>query len=179
METIRYRIDATPVGKVLFAAGERGLVCLYLGEDDEALARECRLRYPGAILDTDHEGLRGFAAKLGLYMEGLSDKLPDLEIDVRGSPFQREVWRAISAIPPGETRSYSELAALIGRPKAVRAVARACGANELAILIPCHRVIRADGGLGGYRWGIEWKRMLLEREKRQGSLVRGAKSLDA
>ena len=145
------------------AASERGVCAILMGDDPDALARDLQDRFPRADLiggDADFEQLVarvvGFveAPRLGL----------DLPLDVRGTAFQQRVWQALREIPAGSTVSYTEIAQRIGAPKAVRAVAGACAANALAVAIPCHRVVRNDGGLSGYRWGVERKRALLERE---------------
>ena len=161
--SIRFAVGECSLGSILVASSQNGVCAILLGDDPAALARDLQDRFPKAILiggDAAYERLvaqvLGFveAPKLGL----------DLPLDVRGTAFQRRVWQALREIPPGQTLSYTEVAQRIGSPKAVRAVAGACAANALAVAIPCHRVVRTDGSLSGYRWGIERKRTLLKRE---------------
>ncbi len=161
--TIRFAIGQCALGAILVAQSERGVCAISLGDDPDALLRELQDRFPRATLlggDRDFESLVarvvGFveAPRLGL----------DLPLDVRGTAFQQRVWQALRDIPPGRTMSYAEIAERIGAPTAVRAVAQACAANVLAVAIPCHRVVRSDGALSGYRWGVERKRALLEAE---------------
>jgi AraC family transcriptional regulator of adaptative response/methylated-DNA-[protein]-cysteine methyltransferase len=160
---IRFAIGQSALGAVLVARSERGVCAILLGDDPEELLRDLERRFPKATLiggDADFERLVamvvGFveAPELGL----------DLPLDIRGTAFQQRVWQALRQIPAGATVSYAEIARRIGAPGSVRAVAGACAANALAVAIPCHRVVRTDGGLSGYRWGIERKRALLERE---------------
>ena len=145
------------------AATARGVCAILLGEDPDALVRDLQDRFPKTHLiagDRDFEKL--VASVVGLIeapARGL--KLP---LDIRGTAFQQRVWQALRSIPPGKTASYTEIAKRIGLPKSMRAVAQACGANALAVAIPCHRVVRNDGALSGYRWGVERKRRLLENE---------------
>jgi AraC family transcriptional regulator of adaptative response/methylated-DNA-[protein]-cysteine methyltransferase len=162
---IHFAIGQCSLGAILVARSSRGICAITLGDDPEALARELQDRFPKAELiggDAEFERLVaqvvGFveAPKLGL----------DLPLDVRGTAFQQRVWQALREIPAGETASYADIARRIGAPKAVRAVAGACAANALAVAIPCHRVVRNDGALSGYRWGVERKRALLDKEAR-------------
>jgi len=162
---IHFAIGQSSLGAILVARSSRGICAITLGDDPEALARELQDRFPNAELiggDAEFERLVaqvvGFveAPKLGL----------DLPLDVRGTAFQQRVWQALREIPAGETASYAYIARRIGAPKAVRAVAGACAANALAVAIPCHRVVRNDGALSGYRWGVERKRALLDNEAR-------------
>ena len=134
-----------------------------MGEDPDALARELQDQFPRAKLIGGDAGFEQLVAKVVGLVEAPGVGL-DLPLDVRGTAFQQRVWQALREIPAGETVSYTELARRIGAPKSVRAVAQACGANRLAVAIPCHRVVRNDGALSGYRWGVERKRTLLERE---------------
>lgn len=160
---IRFAIGECSLGAILVAASARGVCAILLGDDPAALARELQDCFPRAELiggDGDFEHL---VAQVVGFVEAPALGL-DLPLDVRGTAFQQRVWQALRAIPLGETVSYGELARRIGAPKAVRAVARACAANPAAVAIPCHRVVRADGNLAGYRWGVERKRALLERE---------------
>ena len=163
---IRFAIGQCSLGAILVAASARGVCAISMGDDPDALARDLQDRFPRAALvggDADFEQLVarvvGFveAPRLGL----------DLPLDVRGTAFQQRVWQALLAIPPGGTVTYTDIAQRIGAPQAVRAVAGACAANVLAVAIPCHRVVRIGGGLSGYRWGVERKRALLDREAQQ------------
>ncbi len=162
---IRFAVGECSLGSILVARSELGVCAILLGDDPDALARELQDRFPQArLIGGDAEFERLVAQVVG-FVEAPGLGL-DLPLDVRGTAFQRRVWQALQEIPPGATMSYSEIAGRIGSPKAVRAVAQACAANGLAVAIPCHRVVRIDGGLSGYRWGVERKRALLEREAR-------------
>jgi AraC family transcriptional regulator, regulatory protein of adaptative response / methylated-DNA-[protein]-cysteine methyltransferase len=148
---------------VLVAATNKGVCAIMLGNDPHALVRDLQDRFPRAELKGgDAEFERMVAQVVGL-VEAPGQRL-DLPLDIRGTAFQQRVWAALRAIPAGKTATYKEIARAIGQPKAVRAVAQACGANPLAIAIPCHRVVRSDGDLSGYRWGVERKRKLIDRE---------------
>ncbi len=160
---IRFAIGQCALGAILVAASDRGVCAIFLGDDPDALARELQDRFPRAELIGGDADFEQRVAKVVGFVENPALGL-ELPLDVRGTAFQQRVWQALVAIPPGETVSYSELARRIGAPKAVRAVAQACAANTLAVAIPCHRVVRNDGALAGYRWGVERKRALLERE---------------
>ncbi len=160
---IRFAAGQTSLGAILVAESDRGIVAVTLGDDADALVRELQDRFPKARLiggDADFEA-RVAQVVGAVERPGTGAALP---LDIRGTAFQQRVWRALRQIPAGETVTYAELADKIGDPKAVRAVAGACAANSLAVLIPCHRVIRTDGSLSGYRWGVERKRDLLMRE---------------
>ena len=161
---IRFAIGESSLRAVLVARSEGGVCAIWLGDDPEALARELQDRFPRAELvggDAEFEAL--VARVVGLVERpGLGAELP---LDVRGTAFQQRVWEALRRIPAGKTVSYAEVAREIGAPGSVRAVAQACGANVMAVAIPCHRVVRTDGGISGYRWGVERKRELLERER--------------
>lgn len=161
--TIRWAITATSLGPILVAATDKGVCRLAFGEDAADLAG----RFPRARLEEGGESFRQLVTAVVASVEdpGKGGMIP---LDVRGTAFQERVWQALRAIPPGETRSYAELAAAAGHPRAVRAAGSANGANPVAVLIPCHRVVRGDGTLGGYAWGEERKRALLEREKGGG-----------
>jgi AraC family transcriptional regulator of adaptative response/methylated-DNA-[protein]-cysteine methyltransferase len=165
-ETIRYGCGRATLGTVLVAATRRGICAILLGDAADALADDLRRRFPKAeigVADQDFE--RHVAAIVALIDDpGRDCALP---LDVRGTVFQHRVWRALRAIPPGATRSYAEIAAALGLPKGARAVARACAANSLAVVIPCHRAVRGDGGLAGYRWGMDRKQALLDGEKKR------------
>jgi len=160
---IRFAIGECSLGSILVAASERGVCSILIGDDPDALARDLQDRFPRAHLiggDTEFEQM---VAKVVGFVEAPALGL-DLPLDVRGTAFQQRVWQALREIPAGKTVSYSQVANRIGAPKAVRAVGAAIGANPLAVAIPCHRVIRNDGSLCGYRWGVERKRALIERE---------------
>jgi AraC family transcriptional regulator, regulatory protein of adaptative response / methylated-DNA-[protein]-cysteine methyltransferase len=160
---IRFAIGECSLGAILVARSDRGVCAIMLGDDPDALARDLQQRFPQAELiggDAEFEEL--VAKVVGLVeVPGLGLDLP---LDVQGTAFQQRVWEALREIPAGRTATYGEIAARIGAPKAVRAVAGACAANPLAVAIPCHRVVRTDGSLSGYRWGVERKRALLGRE---------------
>jgi AraC family transcriptional regulator of adaptative response/methylated-DNA-[protein]-cysteine methyltransferase len=160
---IRFALGECSLGSLLVASSGRGICAISLGDDPDALVRELQDRLPHAKLiggDSDYE--RVIAQVVGLI--DTPGQGFDLPLDIRGTAFQQRVWQALQEIPPGTTLSYTELAARIGRPSASRAVASACAANTLAVAIPCHRVVRTDGSLSGYRWGVERKQALLEKE---------------
>lgn len=162
---IRFAIGQCSLGAILVACSERGVCAIELGDDPQALAHELQDRFPQAqLIGGDAEFERLIAQVVGL-VEAPDNALP-LPLDVRGTAFQQRVWQALREIPAGKTLSYAEVAERIGSPTAVRAVAQACGANTLAVAIPCHRVVRSDGSLSGYRWGVERKKALLAREAR-------------
>lgn len=156
----------TAAGVLLVAATERGLCAVTLGGSPAGLEAELRKEFPRATIEPADAELRRWAGAVVRRLEGESpaDRLP---LDVRGTAFQRQVWEALQRIPAGATRTYGEIARAIGRPTAARAVGRACGSNRLAVVVPCHRAVRGDGDLGGYRWGVERKQALLERERRR------------
>ncbi len=160
---IAFAIAQTSLGALLVARSARGVCAISLGDDPDALLRELQDRFPRAELVGGDAGFERLVAQVvGLIAQpGIGHDLP---LDVRGTAFQQRVWQALRRIPPGQTASYADIAARIGSPKAVRAVAQACAANTLAVAIPCHRVVRSDGALSGYRWGVARKRALLERE---------------
>ena len=158
-ETVRWTIAPTSLGPLLIAATARGLCRVSFDEDEAALRR----RFPHATIEPGDAALAALATQVVAQVES-PDRDLDLPRDVRGTAFQEAVWRELARIPPGETRTYGELAALAGSPGAVRAAGSACGANPLVVLTPCHRIKRADGSLGGYAYGLERKRALLERE---------------
>ena len=160
---IGYTIAASPLDRLLVGATARGVCALYLGGDDGALEAALGAEYPAADIARDDAGLGPWVDAVLAHLEGRAPDL-DLPLDVRATAFQRQVWEALRAIPYGETRSYGEVARAIGRPTAARAVARACATNRVSVVVPCHRVVRGDGGLGGYRWGIERKKALLAKE---------------
>jgi AraC family transcriptional regulator of adaptative response/methylated-DNA-[protein]-cysteine methyltransferase len=160
---IRFAIGECSLGAILVATSARGVCAILLGDDPERLARELQDRFPRASLIGDDADFERLVAQVVGLVEAPAVGL-DLPLDVRGTAFQQRVWQALRSIPAGTTVSYGELARRIGAPAAVRAVAQACAANALAVAIPCHRVVRNDGGLSGYRWGVDRKRALLERE---------------
>jgi AraC family transcriptional regulator of adaptative response/methylated-DNA-[protein]-cysteine methyltransferase len=161
---IGYTVVKSPMGRLLVAATSRGICSVMLGDSESDLTSELQQKFSGARLEKDDENLRLQARTLLACLAGQALH-PDLALDVRGSAFQMRVWEELRRIPRGQRISYGELARRIGRSKAARAVARACATNPLAILTPCHRVVRENGDLGGYRWGIERKRRLLEQEQ--------------
>lgn len=163
-ETIRWTTAASPLGRMLVAATDRGLCAVLFADTDSDAERELRSRFARATLERDDFGL-GEAVQFVLAQITENDGAVELPFDVRATSFQHRVWQALRAIPRGETRSYGEIAKSIGAPKAVRAVGAACGANPLAVVVPCHRAIAADGRLTGYRWGVERKRKLLAIER--------------
>ena len=160
---IRFAIGECTLGAILVAATERGVCAILLGDDPEALAHDLEQRFPHArLIGADPAFEQRVAQVVGLVEQPrLAGTLP---LDIRGTAFQQRVWKALSQIPAGETASYREIAERIGAPRAMRAVAQACAANPVAVAIPCHRVVRTNGDLSGYRWGVERKRALLERE---------------
>jgi AraC family transcriptional regulator of adaptative response/methylated-DNA-[protein]-cysteine methyltransferase len=166
-----YAIVDSALGRLLVAGTRRGISFAAIGESDSTLVAELHADYPRASIRVANENpnrhedsrIGEWAEALAKYIAGRSP-MPTPPMDIRGTPFQFLVWDQLRAIPPGETRSYSEIARRIGRPRAIRAVGTANGANPVSIIIPCHRAIRASGHLGGYRWGLERKRKLLEME---------------
>ena len=163
---IRFAVGECWLGSILVAATEKGVCAIQLGSDPDALVRELQDRFPRATLVGGDAGFEDLVARaVGLVEQPGS--AGDLPLDVRSTAFQQRVWQALREIAPGSTSTYTRIAARIGLPKAVRAVARACAANPLAVVIPCHRVVRTDGALAGYRWGVERKRALLEREAKR------------
>ena len=162
--TIRFAVGECSLGSVLVAASEKGVCAIFLGDDPDALARDLQDRFPRARLVGGEAAFDQWVARVVGLVEKPALGL-DLPLDVRGTAFQVRVWEALRAIPPGATASYAEVAKRIGRPKASRAVAAACAANPIAVAIPCHRVVRTDESLSGYRWGVERKAELLRRER--------------
>lgn len=161
---IRYTTVPCPLGRLLVAATGRGISAVYLGNTDERLAVELEREFPRARIRRDRAGFERWVSAIVDHLEGRQPQL-DLPLDVRATAFQRRVWEELRRIPYGTTRSYSEIARAIGRPRAVRAVARACATNPASIVIPCHRAVREDGTLAGYRWGVGRKRALVAKEK--------------
>jgi AraC family transcriptional regulator of adaptative response/methylated-DNA-[protein]-cysteine methyltransferase len=163
-ERIRFATAKSALGFVLVAATERGICAAELGDSRESLERALRERFTAADVREDASALRAWLGQIVAHIAspGLELELP---LDARGTAFQATVWRALRRVPLGRTATYSELAAALGRPSAVRAVAQACASNPVALLVPCHRAVRKNGELGGYRWGVERKRALLARER--------------
>lgn len=163
--TIRFAVGECSLGSILVAATDVGVCAILLGDDPDALLRDLQDRFPKARLQGGDKQFEKTVASVVGFVEAPARGL-NLRLDVRGTAFQQRVWQALSEIPAGSTASYADIAKRLGAPKAVRAVAQACGANPVAVAIPCHRVVRTDGGLSGYRWGVERKRALLESESK-------------
>jgi AraC family transcriptional regulator, regulatory protein of adaptative response / methylated-DNA-[protein]-cysteine methyltransferase len=162
---IEYTIARSPLGKVLVAATERGVSAVYLGDAQNQLVAELREEYPQAEISPAAGGAQRWVREIVERIEGKPAQV-DLPLDLQATAFQRRVWQELQRIPRGKTRTYSQVARALGRPKAVRAVARACATNPVSIVVPCHRVIREDGKLAGYRWGLTRKERLLDAERR-------------
>lgn len=160
---IWYTVVACSLGHLLVAATERGICAISLGDSEPALEAELRREYPAATIERDGDNLGEWVRLILSHLEGQQPHLT-LPLDVRATAFQRQVWEMLQTIPYGSTRSYGEIAQAMGRPTAARAVAQACASNRVALAIPCHRVVQEGGGVGGYRWGAERKRRLLEQE---------------
>ncbi len=169
-ERIRYTSVETPLGIVVAASTHRGVCSIRIGPDEEVLTRGLSHEFPFAIVERDDDGLRDVAQILAGAVRGDADAC-SLPLDLAGTAFQIRVWEALRTIPVGETRTYSYVANQIGSPRAVRAVASACAANKVALAVPCHRVIRRDGSLGGYRWGLPVKEALLLAERSHDDVV--------
>jgi AraC family transcriptional regulator of adaptative response/methylated-DNA-[protein]-cysteine methyltransferase len=161
---IEYTIAKSPLGKVLVAATERGVSAVYLGEAQNKLVSELREEYPHAEISPAAGSVQRWVREIVQRMEGKPAQV-ELPLDLQATAFQRRVWQELQRIPPGATRTYSQVARALGRPKAVRAVARACASNPVSVVVPCHRVIREDGSLAGYRWGLSRKAQLLATER--------------
>jgi AraC family transcriptional regulator of adaptative response/methylated-DNA-[protein]-cysteine methyltransferase len=161
--TMTYTIVDSPVGRLMVAGTEKGICSVKLGDRDERLEHDLHREYPEASINKDHSPLGAWVRTLLGHIEGTLPHL-DLPIDVQATAFQWKVWRHLQSIPYGETRAYSEVARAIGSPDAVRAVARACATNPVALVVPCHRVVGKNGSLTGYRWGVARKKQLLARE---------------
>ena len=162
-ELVTYAVLDSPLGRLLIAGTARGICAVMLGEEDAALVAALQRDYPQATVTRDDEAFAQWARAVTAHLAGQRPHL-DLPLDVQGTAFQWKVWRHLQTIPYGQTQSYSEVAAAIGAPSAVRAVARACATNKACLVIPCHRVVGKDGAITGYRWGVERKRALLARE---------------
>jgi AraC family transcriptional regulator, regulatory protein of adaptative response / methylated-DNA-[protein]-cysteine methyltransferase len=162
-DEIRFVTDHSTLGLVLIGQTAAGLCAVMIGEDADILRRELQSQYPGARL-TDGDIRENAAARRVIRSIDRGEQDLETPLDLRGTEFQKIVWKTLRTIPAGKTTTYADLARRIGRPRAVRAVAHACARNALAVIVPCHRVIRSDGHLAGYRWGIERKKALLEIE---------------
>jgi AraC family transcriptional regulator of adaptative response/methylated-DNA-[protein]-cysteine methyltransferase len=160
---LHYAIGQCSLGRILVARSERGVCAIFLDDDPEALTRELADRFPQATLVRRDDELAQSVAEVTGLVETPRKPL-ELLLDLRGTVFQQRVWQALREIPAGTTTTYAEVARRIGAPKSVRAVAHACATNPVALVVPCHRVLRRDGALAGYRWGLDRKRILLERE---------------
>jgi AraC family transcriptional regulator of adaptative response/methylated-DNA-[protein]-cysteine methyltransferase len=162
---IHYTLTPCPQGRLLVAATTEGLCAIALGESDQPLEASLKQRFPKAALRRDDAALRRWVKPLLEHLRGKPLHLQG-RLDLHGTPFQQRVWEELRKIPTGQTRTYTQVAHAVGKPRSVRAVARACATNPLGVVVPCHRVIREDGGLGGYRWGLEVKKKLLALEQR-------------
>jgi len=160
---IHYTIANSPLGRLLVGATDKGISALYLGESDGKLEAALEKEYPRAEIRRDRNGMEGWVEQILAHLRGQAPRL-DLPTDVQATAFQRRVWEELRRIPYGTTRTYSQIARAIGKPRAIRAVARACATNPVSVVVPCHRVVREDGKLAGYRWGLQRKRALLEHE---------------
>lgn len=164
--TIHYTITDSPLGRLLVAATEQGVCFISLADSDKTLEAALRGDYHSAEIQRDEVGLRQWVNAVVSYLNGKQPHL-DLPVDIQGTAFQRQVWEALRAIPYGETRTYGQIAEAIGKPSAARAVGHACGANPVALVIPCHRAVGSSGSLTGYRWGVERKERLLASESQR------------
>lgn len=171
---IRYSILSTKLGKLLLAATARGLCAVRFGERESALINELRREFREAEVLRDEQGLGPLPAQVQALLRGGSIAASKIPLDIQGTAFQQQVWKTLREIPRGETRSYTEIASALGRPRAVRAVANACASNPVALVVPCHRVVQKNGSLAGYRWGVKRKAALLESE---GASPRRARSV--
>jgi AraC family transcriptional regulator of adaptative response/methylated-DNA-[protein]-cysteine methyltransferase len=163
MSEILYTTGVCSLGSILIARSEGGICAILLGDHPQELIEELESRYPHSTLSRSDAAFQQLVSRVIDLIE-IPGTGPDLLLDIRGTAFQQRVWQAIREIPAGSTATYGEIAERVGSPAAVRAVAQACAANSLAVAIPCHRVVRRDGSLSGYRWGVERKRALLQRE---------------
>jgi AraC family transcriptional regulator of adaptative response/methylated-DNA-[protein]-cysteine methyltransferase len=162
-QRIRYITCQSTLGYILVGLSKSGVCAIFLGDDHDRLVQDLRVRYPEATLTRDGKAAEKVGATVRSGVESPGSELP-LKLAPGGTPFQQRVWQALRDVPAGSTATYSDIALRIGAPEAVRAVAHACGANPIAVAIPCHRIIRRNGTLGGYRWGTGRKRELLRRE---------------
>ena len=174
---VRWSLVATALGQALVAVTERGVCAVLLGDDAGALEAQLRAEFPRADLQRVDEGRDQFLApRLRAVADALAQRSGRTPVELIGTAFQQRVWEALMRIPAGETRSYAELAASLGMPRGARAVARACASNRVAVLVPCHRIVRGDGSLGGYRWGLPRKQALIEAEGRSRAPVEKARA---
>jgi AraC family transcriptional regulator of adaptative response/methylated-DNA-[protein]-cysteine methyltransferase len=162
--SIAFTIVDSSLGRLLVAGTRKGLCSVKIGDRDDELEQDLRSEYPGAHIQRERGAFTQWVRALVAHLDGRAPDI-DLPLDVKATAFQWKVWRYLQSIPYGETRAYSEVAKAIGLPSAVRAVARACATNHVCLVIPCHRVVQKDGALGGYRWGVERKRKLLQKER--------------
>jgi AraC family transcriptional regulator, regulatory protein of adaptative response / methylated-DNA-[protein]-cysteine methyltransferase len=162
-EVIHFAIIECSLGALVMAQSAKGIIAVLLGDDRDELRQELQRRFPAVALVAGDAKVEARAREVSAFLESPARGL-HVPLDMRGTDFQRTVWEALRRIPAGSTESYADIARRIGMPKSVRAVAQACAANPLAIVVPCHRVVRSDGTLSGYRWGVERKRALLEKE---------------
>jgi AraC family transcriptional regulator of adaptative response/methylated-DNA-[protein]-cysteine methyltransferase len=161
---LRFAIAGCPLGRLLLAGTDRGVSAVYLGDEDEQLEEALRAEYPAARIEKEEGPLQPWVDELLQHLAGRRHRL-DLPLDVQATAFQWRVWQELCKVPYGTTRTYSDIARTLGQPTANRAVARACATNPVSLVIPCHRIVREDGGLGGYRWGLDRKEKLLEQER--------------
>lgn len=169
-EVIRWSLIDTVLGRALVAATQRGVCAVELGDEDAALEARLRREFPQALLERVDEGRDDFLApRLRAVADALAGLPARVDVDLVGTAFQKRVWDALMRIPAGQTRSYAQLAAALDAPRGARAVARACAGNRVAVIVPCHRVVRGDGSLGGYRWGLPLKAQVLAREATSGT----------
>ena len=167
---IRYGFGKSSLGRILVASSDKGVVSILIGDSNAQLVEDLQSRFPKAHLRHDEPEAAGFVKAVVAYVEDPSNGLADLPLDIRGTTFQKRVWKSLLDIPAGETRTYTEIAQKIGSPKAIRAVGNACSTNNLAFAVPCHRVLHKDGSLsGGYHWGDDRQREMIEREARRDS----------
>ena len=162
--SIHYTISDSPLGRLLVAATQRGVSAVYLGDSDARLEAALKKEYPRANIQHERSGLGAWVSQIIDHLRGREPHL-DLPTDIQATAFQRRVWEELRRIPYGTTKTYTEVARAIGKPRAIRAVARACATNPVSVVVPCHRVVREDGNLAGYRWGLDRKLRLLENEK--------------
>ena len=169
---IGYAVAKSSLGKILVGATERGISAVYLGDADAKLQEELRNEYPQAEISAAGDSFTRWVKEIVQRVEGNPPRL-ELPLDLQATAFQRRVWQELQRIPRGSTRTYAQVAQALGNPKAVRAVARACATNPVSIVVPCHRVIRGDGNLAGYRWGLSRKEQLLSAERAGGKKSQG------
>jgi len=162
---LSYTVATSPLGKVLVAATDRGVSAVYLGEAERTLVSELRKEYPHAEIVEAQGAYQRWVKEIVQRTEGQPPQT-ELPLDLQATAFQRRVWQELQRIPLGATRTYSQVARALGKPNAVRAVAHACARNPVSVVVPCHRVIRGDGNLAGYRWGLSRKQRLLDQERR-------------